>query len=86
MTNINDQVRAWQDRADTGTAEDARKVAQEVLEQFRHHLRHPGEVQGDPDVAARQVAALTETLAAHQQAGRKRINVEVLADILKEEA
>lgn len=84
MTNINDKVRAWQNLLDDGCdAATAQRVAQEAVAQLQHHLRHPAEVKGDPDVLARQMAALTGTLEEHRRSKRKRVDVEVLRDILK---
>lgn len=90
MSNINDEMRAWQNTLDGGTIVEVRKAAHEILAQLRHTVNHPVLVDVEPlDITAKhyqQVCAtvdnLTSTLEMCDNAKRKTIAVSTLREIL----
>jgi hypothetical protein len=85
--NISDKQRAWRDAADSGGLPEVRKALYEALDQLHHHLTSPAEE--GPDLNLKHyielgatVDALTASLEAADNAGRKTIKVADLWEIV----
>ena len=93
MTNLNDKMRQWQDAYDSGGHTEVRTALRETLAQFRHHLENPAGAPEVPDLTAKhylevcaQVDAIRGSIEESEKAGRKRIDLSVLKEILGDKA
>jgi hypothetical protein len=89
--NIDQKMRAWQDVQDGGGAGDLRRALGEALDQLRHQLASvpaPAEELNLTGAHYLKVCATVDaikgTVEAHQRAGRKRMDLKVLEDLLKQ--
>jgi hypothetical protein len=91
--NIDDKIRKWQDAREGGGAGDLRRALGEALDQLRLTLEPVRQALADepaPDLTAAHylevcatLEALRGTLEESKRAGRKRVDLTVLEEILK---
>jgi hypothetical protein len=96
MTNIDDKIRKWQDAREGGGAGDLRRALGEALDQIRLNLEPIRQAvasepaPAEPDLTAAhylevcaKLDALTASVEESKRAGRKRVDLTVLEEILK---